>query len=171
MRPRPSFRPRKCRKVARGCAPSNPAPKGGHPPLETPPCPTVLAASAAETAATFFGNFYWACMEEMGSLDPLLVQLDALTQWAGLETPKLVTAHERFNRMFSSNSSLIHLLRCLSFFAAYFGFHFRAEHVPGVENGAADALSRNNTVNVEIFDARKFRALWTGPIILNFRAH
>ena len=27
------------------------------------------------------------------------------------------------------------------------------------------------TVNVEIFDARKFRALWTGPIILNFRAH
>ena len=29
----------------------------------------------------------------------------------------------------------------------------------------------NNTVNVEIFDARKFRALWTGPIIFNFRAH
>ena len=28
-----------------------------------------------------------------------------------------------------------------------------------------------NTVNVEIFDARKFRALWTGPIIFNFRAH
>ena len=28
-----------------------------------------------------------------------------------------------------------------------------------------------HTVNVEIFDARKFRALWTGPIIFNFRAH
>ena len=27
------------------------------------------------------------------------------------------------------------------------------------------------TVNVEIFDAIKFRALWTGPIIFNFRAH
>ena len=27
------------------------------------------------------------------------------------------------------------------------------------------------TVNVEIFDVRKFRALWTGPIIFNFRAH
>ena len=27
------------------------------------------------------------------------------------------------------------------------------------------------TVNVEIFDARKFRALWTGPIIFYFRAH
>ena len=58
MRPRPSFRPRKCRKVARGCAPSNPAPKGGHPPLETPLCSTVLAASAAEKVATFFVNFH-----------------------------------------------------------------------------------------------------------------
>ena len=48
------------------------------------------------------------------------------------------------NRMFSSNSSLIHLLRCLSFYAAYFGFHFKAEHVPGVKNSAADALSCNN---------------------------
>ena len=28
-----------------------------------------------------------------------------------------------------------------------------------------------HTVNVEIFDARKFRVLWTGPIIFNFRAH
>ena len=27
------------------------------------------------------------------------------------------------------------------------------------------------TVNVDIFDARKFRALWTGPIIFYFRAH
>ena len=48
------------------------------------------------------------------------------------------------NTMFSSNSSLVHLLRCLSFFAAYFGFHFKAEHVPGVKNSAADALSCNN---------------------------
>ena len=48
------------------------------------------------------------------------------------------------NRMFSSNSSLLHLLQCLSFFAAYFGFHFKAEHVPGVKNSVADALSRNN---------------------------
>ena len=51
------LRPQKCRKVARGCAPSNPAPKGGHPPLETPPCPTVLAASAAERVATFLVTF------------------------------------------------------------------------------------------------------------------
>ena len=30
---------------------------------------------------------------------------------------------------------------------------------------------KHTTVNVEIFDARKVRALWTGPIIFNFRAH
>ena len=55
------------------CALSNPAPKGGQPPLRTPPCPTVLAASAAERVATFFGNIYWVCMEEMGFLGPFLV--------------------------------------------------------------------------------------------------
>lgn len=39
---------------------------------------------------------------------------------------------------------LMHLLRCLVFYAASFGFHFSAEHVPGVDNTAADAISRNN---------------------------
>ena len=39
---------------------------------------------------------------------------------------------------------LMHLLRCFSFYSAYYGFHFSAEHVPGVMDTAADALSRNN---------------------------
>ena len=39
---------------------------------------------------------------------------------------------------------LMHLLRCFSFYSAYYGFHFSAEHVPGVMNTAADALSQNN---------------------------
>ena len=39
---------------------------------------------------------------------------------------------------------LMHLLRCFSFYSAYFRFHFSAVHIPGVENEAADALSRNN---------------------------
>ena len=71
--PKAVFSTPKVPKVARGCAPSNPAPKGGHPPLETPPCSTVLAASAAEKVATFFVNFHWVCMEEMGFLSPFLV--------------------------------------------------------------------------------------------------
>ena len=39
-----------------------------------------------------------------------------------------------------------HLLRCLYFYTALFQFDYTAEHVPGVENVAADALSRNNIV-------------------------
>ena len=39
---------------------------------------------------------------------------------------------------------LMHLLRCLVFYAAIYQFDFRAEHLPGSHNLAADALSRNN---------------------------
>ena len=44
----------------------------------------------------------------------------------------------------SQDQLLMHFLRCLSFYAAYFRFQFCATHVPGVQNSAADALSRNN---------------------------
>lgn len=37
-----------------------------------------------------------------------------------------------------------HLLRCFYFYCALFQFHHTIEHVPGVLNVAADALSRNN---------------------------
>ena len=36
----------------------------------------------------------------------------------------------------------MHLLRCLVFYAAFFGFQFMAKHVPGVLNTAADEISR-----------------------------
>ena len=39
---------------------------------------------------------------------------------------------------------LMHLMRCLIFFAAYFQTDVMAAHVPGKDNIAADALSRNN---------------------------
>ena len=38
------------------------------------------------------------------------------------------------------NQLLMHLLRCLSFFAAYFRFDIKAPHIPGVLNTAADAI-------------------------------
>ena len=41
------------------------------------------------------------------------------------------------------NPQLMHLLRCLFFFQAQFGFELRAQQVPGSQNTAADALSRN----------------------------
>ena len=39
---------------------------------------------------------------------------------------------------------LLHLLRCLYFYAARFQFCYSAHHLPGVSNVAADALSRDN---------------------------
>lgn len=38
----------------------------------------------------------------------------------------------------------MHLLQCLVFYAASFGFHFLAEHVSGPISTATDAISRNN---------------------------
>ena len=39
---------------------------------------------------------------------------------------------------------LMHLLRCFSFYCAYYRFHTSCVHVPGTLNLAADALSRDN---------------------------
>ena len=39
---------------------------------------------------------------------------------------------------------MMHMLRCMFFVAAYHDIHIHATHIPGVENTAADALSRNN---------------------------
>ena len=38
----------------------------------------------------------------------------------------------------------MHLLRCLALYAAYYQFNFCTEHLPGTQNAAADAISRNN---------------------------
>ena len=48
------------------------------------------------------------------------------------------------NSRTAKDPSLMHLLRCFSFFCAFFGFNFSAEHIPGVMNTAADAISRDN---------------------------
>ena len=44
----------------------------------------------------------------------------------------------------SSDNLVMHLLRCLVFYAAVHSFSFAAEHIPGHLNTAADAISRNN---------------------------
>ena len=48
------------------------------------------------------------------------------------------------NKRSAKDEVLNHLLRTLFFYGAFYQFHFSAEHVPGVLNTAADALSRNN---------------------------
>jgi hypothetical protein len=46
-------------------------------------------------------------------------------------------------RVSAWDDRLHHLVRCLMMFAALFRFHPSAQHIPGCENSAADALSRN----------------------------
>lgn len=48
------------------------------------------------------------------------------------------------NDIYSKESHLIHLVRLLVVFAAHHGFWFSSKHIPGIENGAADAISRGN---------------------------
>ena len=44
----------------------------------------------------------------------------------------------------SREQLLMHMLRCLAFYSAYYRFEFTAEHIPGILNTAADAISCNN---------------------------
>ena len=44
----------------------------------------------------------------------------------------------------SKDNRAMHLMRCLSFFLAYNGTNIFTEHLPGIDNVAADALSRDN---------------------------
>ena len=48
------------------------------------------------------------------------------------------------NKQSAKNPLLSHLLWCLFFFSAFYKFHFSAEHIPGISNTAANALSRDN---------------------------
>ena len=42
------------------------------------------------------------------------------------------------------DETLMHMLRCLFFIEAHFGFTLVAEHIPGAHNELADAISRNH---------------------------
>lgn len=55
----------------------------------------------------------------------------------------------------SKDPKVMQLLRCLSFFVAFFDIELRAEHIAGVDNIAADHLSRNNTQSFFSLQIRK----------------
>ena len=44
----------------------------------------------------------------------------------------------------SKGTSVMHLLRCLWFFVAYYDIDITVTHIPGITNISADHLSRNN---------------------------
>ena len=55
------------------------------------------------------------------------------------------------NSLYSSDPTIMHLLRCLFLFAALGAFWFDAFHVPGRMNRVADAISRGKTQLLESF--------------------
>ena len=44
----------------------------------------------------------------------------------------------------TKDTIVMHLLRCLTFYAAFYQFTFESRHVTGAQNTAADAISRHN---------------------------
>ena len=48
------------------------------------------------------------------------------------------------NSGYSKDRDMMHMLRCLFFVCAYWGFEVRVEHIPGERNVAADAISCGN---------------------------
>jgi len=67
-----------------------------------------------------------------------LVKQEVLLQCDNLS---LVNA---INKGSSKDPIVMHLLRCLWFFTAYFDIALTATHIPGADNTSADQLSRNN---------------------------
>lgn len=60
-------------------------------------------------------------------------------QWLCDNQPAVHTMSKRSCR----DQDMMHLIRCLFFLEAWFGFELVADHLPGRENMLADYLSRN----------------------------
>ena len=85
-----------------------------------------------------------ACKE----LLPIVV---AAALWGSTWTGRHVTFHSdnmAVTHVLESRTAqqplMMHLLRCLAFYTAYYKFDYSSLHIPGHLNTAADALSRNN---------------------------
>lgn len=92
---------------------------------------------------------------------------------------------EAINKGRSKDVMVMHLLRCLWFFQALFDISIHVSHIPGVQNSAADMLSRNQQVQflqlypqssplpgyippplIQIISPRQLD--WTSPEFLNY---
>lgn len=90
--------------------------------------------------------------ESMPYLELMAVVLAAITwghQWRGMK----VLFHcdcqpvvQALKKMTSPSPDMMHLIRQLSMTAAIHGYNFRVDHIPGVLNVAADALSRYDSL-------------------------
>ena len=89
--------------------------------------------------------------EECITLQELLPIVMACAIWGNQWRGSTVTVHcdntgavAVVNSGYSRAPRIMHLLRCLFFIRAYFEISLWAVHVPGIQNGWADAISRDN---------------------------
>ena len=115
-------------------------------------------ASGSYGCGAFFANGSWFSTRWPGSWSTVDISVKELvplvlaaamwgSQWRGqqvlfrVDNMAVVKVVQKLN---ADKLLLCHLLRCLYFISVYFNFHITAEHIPGVDNNAADALSRGN---------------------------
>ena len=67
-------------------------------------------------------------------------------QMEGMHSTTQVRQYSILNSGSSQNSEAIHLMRCLAFIQARWHLGVSAEHIPGIHNTLADALTRNKLV-------------------------
>ena len=64
-------------------------------------------------------------------------------QWVSVQCDNMAVV-PAISKGSAKEPTVMHLLRCLWFFTAYYDIKLTVQHIPGVENVAADHLSRNN---------------------------
>ena len=116
--------------------------------------PLVSDASGAWGCGAHWGSEWFQWKSEGPAADwqiaskELLPILFALVvwgrQWAGSRVECLCDNMGVVNSGRAKDRTLMHLLRSIFFIAAHWNIHVYATNLPGVENVAADALSRNN---------------------------
>ena len=97
-------------------------------PLQWPPSWSTIDIAVKDLIPVFVSAVLWGC-EWAGSL--VLFRSDNQAVVACLSSR---SAHD---------THLSHLLRCLFFLEAHFGFEHHAQHIAGKDNTAVDALSWN----------------------------
>ena len=105
-----------------------------------------------------FCNQTWFQLEWSARLSPLSIAVKELfpviiaatcfgREWSGKVVEFIVDNEavvEVLKATYSKDFHLMHLVRLLVFFASTYDFWFKATHIRGKLNGAADALSRNH---------------------------
>ena len=127
------------------------------PSVETERLELVSDASGSWGCATVWGTQWlqwrWNAKAQSWHIAPkeFLPVLLACIVWGKEWSGKLIRCHcdnmavvEVLNSGYSRDREMMHLLRCLFFIAEHFHMQVEAVHLPGKENGLANALSRDN---------------------------